>query len=600
MGKIAELPLRSALRQCRSALPMLCMFSFFINLLILTSPIYMMQTFDRVLANGRVETLVFLTLIAGVAVLTMGLLEAVRARILARIGRWFERKLAPDFIKASMRGAACGLGAGAQPLRDLSTIRSVLGGNGINSIFDAPWVPVFIAVIWLLHPWLGVIALVAAVILFCTALINEYASRLLLKESNQLAISTTSRAGAAIRNADVFHAMGMLPGFLATWADRHDRALDLQLKANDRNAALLGFSKFFRLFVQVSILGAGAYLVLLAELTPGGMIAASILLGRALAPVEQAIGAWRGLVAARDAYGRLQQLLETLPPRPPRMQLPAPQGQLAFENVFFVPKGRDQMVLQGLSFAVEPGEALGVLGPSAAGKSTLCRIAVGTWQPTRGRARLDGADLFDWPADELGRYLGYLPQNVELFVGTVRDNIARLSPSVDSEAVIEAATAAGIHEEILKLPEGYDTEIGEGGAFLSGGQRQRIALARAFYGKPRLIVLDEPNASLDSEGELALVAAIERAKSWGAAVVLVTHQPRVLSPVNKVLLLHEGRAAAFGTRDEVFSKLRPLRVAQGGKGDGGGSAPVVRAAPSDSRDATTPGRPDVGSSGAVP
>ncbi|WP_420347703.1 type I secretion system permease/ATPase [Pelagibius sp.] len=600
MGNAAELPLRSALRQCRAALPMLCMFSFFINLLVLTSPIYMMQTFDRVLASGRVETLILLTIIAGVAVLTMGLLEAVRARILARIGRWFERRLAPDFIRAGMRGMTCGLAGGAQSLRDLSTIRSVLGGNGINSVFDAPWVPVFIAVIWLLHPWLGVIALIAAAVLFCTALVNEYASRLLLKESNQLAISNTRRASAAIRNAEVFHAMGMLPGFLATWVDRHDQALDLQLRASDRNAALLGFSKFFRLFIQVSVLGAGAYLVLLAELTPGGMIAASILLGRALAPVEHAIGAWKGLVAARDAYGRLRQLLDSLPPRPPRMQLPAPRGQLTFENVILVPKGRDEMVLKGLSFAVEPGEALGIVGPSAAGKSTLCRVAVGTWQPTRGRARLDGADLFDWPTEALGRYLGYLPQNVELFAGTVRDNIARLSPRIDPEAVIEAAVAAGIHEEILRLPEGYDTEIGEGGAFLSGGQRQRIALARAFYGRPRLIVLDEPNASLDSEGERALIAAIERAKSWGAAVVLVTHQPRVLGPVSKVLLLREGRIEAFGKRDEVFSKLNPLRVAQGGKGDGRDTAGVAKATTPHGQSAPSPGQSGAGHGGARP
>ncbi len=562
----AGLPLRAALRQCRAAVPMLCLFSFSINLLILTSPIYMMQTFDRVLASGRVETLVVLTLIAGVAVLIMGVLEAVRARVLARVGGWFERRLAPEFIEASMRGAASGLLAGAQPLRDLSTIRGVLSGPGVGAMLDTPWVPVFLAVIWLLHPLLGTIATIAAIILFATALLNEHVSRVLLTESNKLAIATTRRADIAIRNADVFHAMGMLPGFLASWCGRHGQALDLQVQASDRNAALVGFSKFFRLFVQIAILGTGAYLVLQAELTPGGMIAASILLGRALAPVEHMIGGWKGLIAARDAYGRLRLLLDSAPPRPPRMQLPAPQGRLTLENVFFVPKNRDQMVLQGISFVIEPGEALAVIGPSAAGKSSLCKIAVGIWQPTRGHARLDGADLFDWPSEELGRHVGYLPQSVELFAGSVRDNIARLSPRYDAGAVVEAAKTAGVHELILRLPEGYETEIGEYGTFLSGGQRQRIALARAFYGKPRLIVLDEPNASLDSEGEQALIAAMQEAKDWGATVIVVTHQPRLLAPVDKVLLLREGRMEAFGLREEVFANLRPLRVAQGGKG----------------------------------
>ena len=584
MRREPEQPLRSAVRQCRKALPILCLFSFFINLLILTSPIYMMQTFDRVLASGRVETLVFLTLIAGVAVLVMGILETVRARILARVGRWFERNLAAESIESSMRGAASGLVGGAQSLRDLATIRGVLSGPGVNTIFDVPWAPVFITVIWSLHPWLGVIALIAAVLLFCTALVNEYVSRLLLRQSNQLAVSATRRAGAAVRNADVFHAMGMLPGFLAGWTERHDRALDLQLKASDRNAALIGFSKFFRLFVQIATLGAGAYLVLHAELTSGGMIAASILLGRALAPVEHTIGSWKGLVAARDAYGRLCALLERLPPRPQRLRLPAPRGRLTCENVTFVPQGREQLVLQGLSFVLEPGEALGVLGPSAAGKSSLCKIIVGTWQPTRGRARLDGADLFDWPSEDLGRYVGYLPQNVELFDGTVRDNIARLDPGFDSEAVVDAAMTAGVHEIILRLPEGYETEIGDGGAFLSGGQRQRIALARALYGRPRLVVLDEPNASLDSEGEQALVAAIDFAKGWGATVVIVTHQPRVLGPADKLLILREGRMEAFGPRDVVLSKLHPLKVAQGGQG----RSAVVKPDQREIRPATSP------------
>jgi ATP-binding cassette subfamily C protein EexD len=302
-------------------------------------------------------------------------------------------------------------------------------------------------------------------------------------------------------------------------------------------------------------------LVLQHELSAGAMIAASILMGRALAPVEQAIAGWKSFVGARDGYERLQRLLERLPPAPTAMPLPAPTGRLSCEQIVYVPRGRDTAVLQGLTFALQAGEALGVVGPSAAGKSTLCRILVGSWQPTRGHCRLDGADVFLWPSDQLGPFIGYLPQDVELFSGTVKDNIARLLPDPDPEAVVEAAMTAGVHEMILRLPKGYETEIGDGGSFLSGGQRQRIGLARALYGKPMLIVLDEPNASLDTEGEESLVNAMIKAKSWGATVVIVAHQPRILQPVDKVLLLRDGRAELFGPRDEVFAKLRPQRVA---------------------------------------
>jgi PrtD family type I secretion system ABC transporter len=309
------------------------------------------------------------------------------------------------------------------------------------------------------------------------------------------------------------------------------------------------------------ILAAGAYLVIESELTSGGMIAASILLGRALAPVEQTIGAWKGMMTARDAYERLKRLLERLPPPAMPMPLPAPKGRLSCEQVVYVPRGRDKPVLNGATFALEPGEALGIIGPSAAGKSTLCKILVGSWQPTRGAVRLDGADLFAWPAEQLGPHVGYLPQDVELFGGTVKDNIARLAADPDPEQVVEAAMTAGVHEIILRLPNGYETEIGERGSHLSGGQRQRIGLARALYGKPRLIVLDEPNASLDTEGEESLMKAMALAKAWGGTVIIVAHQPRVLKPVDKLLLLRDGRSEMFGPRDEVLAKLMPARPA---------------------------------------
>ncbi|TVR83169.1 MAG: type I secretion system permease/ATPase [Rhodospirillales bacterium] len=543
------------MKEVRSGLPLIALFSFFINLLILTSPIYMLQTYDRVLTSGRVETLVYMTIIAGIAVLVMGVLEMVRGHILGRLARWMERRLAPELIAASVRGALQGLAANAQSLRDLAVVRGFVGGTGINTVFDSPWVPIFIAVIWLMHPTLGLIALISALVLFAVALLNEYIARTPIREGQSLAIRNTHKADAAIRNANVFQAMGMLPAFLAGWSERNDRALDRQLTASDRNATLLGFSKFFRLFVQILILGAGAYLVLQAELTPGGMIAASILLGRALAPVEQAIGAWKGLIGARDSWDRLNRLVDAVPAPPPAMPLPPPKGDVSCEQVVFMQRGRDQPILNGVTFRLAPGEVLGIIGPSAAGKSTLCKLLVGSWQPTRGHVRLDGADVFQWPSEALGPFIGYLPQDVELFSGTVRENIARLRGDAGADAVVQAAVTAGCHEMILSLPRGYETEIGDDGWVLSGGQRQRIGLARALFGEPRLVVLDEPSASLDRDGESALINAIGAAKGWGATVVLVAHQPKILQPVEKIMLLQDGQIRMLGPRDDVLAKL---------------------------------------------
>lgn len=555
-------PLKSVAKQCRSALLVVGAFSLFINVLVLTSPIYMMQMYDRVLSSGRVETLVFLTLIAGIAILVMGALEVVRGRLLARIGGWLEKSLSSELIGSSLRSGLQGATASAQPLRDLATVRVFLGGTGVNAIFDAPWAPIFLAIIYWLHPVLGLIGIAAAVALLAIAVINEMWSRRLLKEAGQLTLANTQRADAAVRNGDVFHAMGMLDGFLFRWTARSEQALASQLQASDRSAVIIGTSKFFRIFVQILILGAGAYLVLQDQLTSGGMIAASILLGRALAPVDQSIGAWKSMVAARDAYDRIKRLLERFPPQPAVMPLPAPRGQLACEGVTYAVRGRDKPILNQVTFTLSPGDVLGVIGPSAAGKSTLCKILVGTWVPSRGHARLDGADLCSWPPAQLGQFIGYLPQDVELFSGSIRDNIARLLPDPDPSAVVEAARIAGVHEMILRLPNGYESEIGEGGSFLSGGQRQRIGLARALFGQPQLIVLDEPNASLDAEGEESLIAAIRAASAWGATVVIVAHASRVLQPANKLLFMRDGRSELFGDRDAVLAKLRPVPLAR--------------------------------------
>jgi PrtD family type I secretion system ABC transporter len=551
-------PLDRALRELRPGFATLVLFSCGINLLILASPLYMWQIYDRVLASGRVETLIFLTLITAVALLGLGALDAVRGHILGRLGRWLDRRLTPDLITASLRRTLHGDPAGGQALRDLATVRNFLAGPGVSALLDAPWAPVFVVMIALMHPLLGLVALTAAFALLALAVVNEAASRRLLGDAAQQTICAMQRAEAAIRNADVIQAMGMRRDFIRRWSALNEAALALQLEAGDRNATLVGFSKFLRMFVQILILGVGAYLVLQSELTSGGMIAASILLGRALAPIEQSIAAWKVLVAARDARDRLSALLARLPPESQGMRLPTPCGRLSCEQVVYSPPGRVEPVLRGVSFAIAPGTGLGIVGPSAAGKSSLCKILVGTWQPTRGSARLDGADLFAWNADQVGRHIGYLPQDVELFAGTVGENIARLHADPDPDAVVAAAQAAGVHEMILALPQGYDTEIGEAGGHLSGGQRQRIGLARALYGRPCLVVLDEPNASLDWEGETALLGALFTAKAWGATVVIVAHQPRILAPVDQLLLLRQGAVEAFGPRDEVLERMRRL------------------------------------------
>ncbi|MEE9194578.1 MAG: type I secretion system permease/ATPase [Alphaproteobacteria bacterium] len=555
-------------RSCLRALVWLLLFSLGINLLILASPIYMMQVFDRVLASGRVETLILLTVIAGIAVFVMGIVETARGRFLIRVGNWLDHRLSGHVIASALTARLAGHAGSAQPLRDLATLRSTMASPSVNAVIDTPWVPAFIVIIWLMHPLLGLIALGAAIVLFAVALVNELVSRNALRRAGQFSIAATQSVESALRNAEVVQALGMLPALLGRYGDTNAKALTSQRQAGDRGAAMVGLSKSLRLFVQIVILGSGAWLVLQGQLTSGGMIAASILLGRALAPVEQSIGAWRQLVGARDAWQRLTRLLAEVPPQAKGMSLPVPQGELACQQMTFVPAGNENPILRDITFDLAAGEVLGIIGPTAAGKSSLCKVVTGAWKPTRGHARLDGADISSWHADELGAHLGYLPQDVELFAGTVSENIARLAQEPDAAAVVAAAKTAGVHDIILSLPKGYDTEVGEAGSFLSGGERQRVGLARAFYGRPKLIVLDEPNASLDSAGEEALVEAILAAKEWESTVLLVTHQPSILLSVDKLMVLQEGRIQAFGPRDEILNKLRqapaPAQIPAGG------------------------------------
>jgi ATP-binding cassette subfamily C protein/ATP-binding cassette subfamily C exporter for protease/lipase/ATP-binding cassette subfamily C protein EexD len=561
MGERTEpTPLQAALREARRGLAVVGALSLFLNLLVLVLPLYMFQVFDRVLPSGHVETLIALTVVAAFALLVFGMLEVIRRQALLRIGIWLDRRLCEPVLAASVGEGLGGRANGGQPLRDLAQLRGFIGSESVFPIFDAPWTLVFIAVIWLLHPWLGALALASSVVLFALALCNELVMREPLKLANERWMAAQWRGETAVRNAEVVHAMGMLPALLRGWHSDNDQVLGQHALAGDRGAVMVGIAKFLRLFVQIGVLGLGAYLVLKGELTGGGMIAGSILLSRALAPVEQAIGAWKGLVAARASYDRLQLLLRRYPERAPALRLPAPEGRVSAERLAF--KAADgRVILKNVTFELPAGEVLAVIGPSGSGKSTLCRLITGVWPPASGSVRLDDAEVHTWDRADFGRHVGYLPQEVALFAGTVADNIARMADAPD-EAVIDAARRAGGHEMILRLPAGYATEIGPQGAVLSGGQRQWIGLARAMFGDPCLIVLDEPNASLDQAGEAALVEAIGRLKAHRTTVILVAHRPSLLVDVDKLLVMRDGAGVLFGPRDEILPRLMVQRQAR--------------------------------------
>jgi ATP-binding cassette subfamily C protein/ATP-binding cassette subfamily C exporter for protease/lipase/ATP-binding cassette subfamily C protein EexD len=548
-------PLQTALRKVRGGFFAVAFFSFFLNLLMLATPLYMLQVFQRVLSSGHLETLFYLTVVTIFALLILGMLYTIRSQILSHVSGWLSSAVSGDLISAGLKQSLQGKANGAQPLRELSQMQSFIGGTGITALFDSPWVPVFIAVIWVLHPWLGVLALVSAVALFVIALINELMTRQPQRDAQQQQSQALQFADTSMRNAEVVHAMGMLPVLLDRWHSLHGKSLDEQRKASGRSATLMGLSKFLRLSVQVGVLGLGAMLVLAGELTPGQMIAASILLGRALAPVEQSIAAWRGFVNARASHDRLQELLEAMPEVASAIELPTPEGRIEVENAGFRPAGAEKPILRGVSFSLDPGEVLAVIGPSAAGKSTLCRLLVGVWPPTVGAVRLDAAEVHAWDREQFGRHVGYLPQDVELFAGTVRENIARMHETHDDAEVIEAAKLADVHEMVLRLPNGYDTQIGVGGALLSAGQRQRVGLARALFRRPRVVVLDEPNANLDRLGEAALMRALKTLRENGTTVIMVVHHASMIKEVDKLLLLREGGVEAFGPRKDVLAHL---------------------------------------------
>jgi PrtD family type I secretion system ABC transporter len=548
--------LKGSLQALRKGFFAVIGFSFAINLLMLASPLYMLQVYDRVLTSQSMDTLLWLTVIIGVALLTMGVLEAVRTSLMVRLSSWLEVKLSGTLLGASVFGhLRYGAQADVQGLRDLATFRTFFTGPGVFPIMDFPWTPLYFGVIFMLHPVLGWVAVGGAVVLFIVAILNEVTTRKPLQTASKENILALSQANAAVRNADVIEAMGFLPNLVKRWNTRNAKTLENQAMASHRSAVFTSTSKFLRLALQTAMLGGGAYFAVAGEMTAGSMIAASILVGRALAPIDQAINSWKGAVAARGAYQRIRDILSKTPIRGLAMPMPAPLGKLSVEKLTFSFPGSRKALLRSIEFQLEPGDLLGLIGPSGAGKTTLSRILLGNLIPMQGHARLDGMDMALWEPEDRGRHVGYLPQDVELFAGTIRENIARMSEG-DPEIVTAAAKLAGVHELISRMPQGYDTDIGEGGMSLSGGERQRVALARALYGNPKLVVLDEPNASLDSVGEQSLLNALMALKAQHVTQVVISHRSGLLKHADKILVLNDGGVEAFGPRDEVFQHLK--------------------------------------------
>jgi ATP-binding cassette subfamily C protein PrsD len=570
----ARSELSAALYSCRGAFAGIGIMSGVLNVLALTGSFFMLEVYDRVLPSRSVPTLIGLIIIAAILYACHGLLDLIRGRILVRIGGVIDDALSGrvyDLVaRLPLRGR--NQSRGLQPIQDLDQVRSFLSGVGPAALFDLPWMPFYLMICFLFHFSLGIATTIGSVILIAMTLATEIFTRQPVRVATALGFERNTLAEATRRNAEVLHAMGMAGRMGAVWGATNSKFMDASQRGADVGGGLASASRALRLLVQSLVLAIGAYLVIEQKASAGIIIAASIISARALAPVEQAIGQWRGFIAARQSWRRLNELLIALPPESLSMQLPAPASELLVENLAVVPPSGRNTVVQGVSFRLQAGNGLGIIGPSGSGKSSLVRALVGAWLPIRGTIRLDGAALEQWSSEQLGRHIGYLPQDVELFAGTVAQNISRFDPNSDPMAIIAAAKTAGVHELILRLPDGYETQIGEGGAALSAGQRQRIGLARALYGEPFLVVLDEPNSNLDMEGDEALAQAVLSVRKRGGILVIVAHRAAALSAVDLVLVMGEGRPQALGPRDEVMSKL--FRRVQAVPTPAAGAAPV--------------------------
>lgn len=561
-------PVRSELAQalaaCRGAFYGTAVISGMSNVLMLTGAMFMLEIYDRVLPSRSMPTLVGLLALAAGLYAALGLLDAIRGRILVRIGGSLDEALSGRVYDTLIRQP---LRAGApndntQPLRDLDAIRSYLSGLGPVALFDLPWIPLYLAICFVFHPLIGFTALAGAIVLIALTLLIEILMRAPTKAATEAAIQRNWLAEASRRNSEALIAMGMAGRLAARWNEANQKYMRSQREASDLGGGLGAISKVLRMMLQSAVLAVGAYLVIHQEASAGIIIAGSILSARALAPVDLAIAHWKGFVTARQSWQRLNKLLAVSPKQTAPMQLQPPVQRLSIENVSGAPPGVPKLVVQDVAFHLEAGQGLGIIGPSGSGKSSLARLLVGVWQPLRGNVRLDGAALNQWSPDALGRHIGYLPQDVELLAGTVAQNIARFEPEADNDAVIAAAKAVGVHDLIVRLPSGYDTPIGEQGSALSAGQAQRIALARAVYRDPFLVVLDEPNSNLDSEGEEALTKAIMGVRERMGIVIVVAHRPSAIAGVDQLLMMNQGRMQAFGPKDEILSKVlqRPLAM----------------------------------------
>jgi len=530
-------------------------FSAAINFLMLALPIYTLQVLDRVVSSNSIETLVMLTIVIMGLFVAFTFFSYIRSATLILIGKWFDRKIGEDLLSSSIATSSIMPGiSGSQNLRDMNTLKSFLTGAGVTSIADAPWAIIFIVVLYMINFWPATIALGGGILLFLLAILNEKIVSKGMREANEKNIRNLHYVEASTRNSEVIEAMGMTSAVSALWMKNNKEVLDTQTISSSRSALITSLAKFIRMVLQIAIMAVGALLVINQELSVGGIIACSILSGRALAPFEGAIASWQGIRNAKDAYIRLNKAIDATPQRQQAMNLPTPEGHLSVEKVVYAPPGSQAPILKGIGFQLVAGDSLGMIGPSAAGKSTLAKLIVGVYKANSGEVRLDGADVYTWNRDDFGQHVGYLPQDVELFNASIRDNIARLREDANDEDIINAAKMCGAHDLILRLPNGYDTVIGVGGNKLSAGQRQRIGLARAFFGNPKLVVLDEPNSNLDDVGESALATTLKNAKAKNITVIVIAHRPSILNFVDKVLVLRDGMVGEFGTSQEILQK----------------------------------------------
>ena len=553
--------LLSARRESRTLYWMVALFSFFVNMLMLTGPLYMLNVYDRVLGSRSLETLIALSVLVGFLYACMGILDFVRGRVMGRIGAQFQAKMDRRVFSAVLKATTLNRAPreAATGLRDLEAVQRLITSPALMALFDLPWAPLFFVGIFIFHPMMGVLALVGAAALILVALVNQASTKGPLQDANA-ATFTSEQLGAQIRGeSEMVHSLGMRGSAFDRWQIARGASLDATIAATDASGTFTSMTKAFRLFLQSAMLGLGAYLVLQGELTPGAMIAGSILLGRGLAPIEMIVNQWAVYQKGREGWGKLAILLGAIMPEPKRTNLPKPTARLVADQVTMLPPGGQQATLRAISFAVEPGQAVGIIGTSGAGKSTLARALTGVWKPVGGKIRLDGAALDQYDPDVLGQHIGYLPQRVQLFDGTIKENIARMSLTPDDAKVVEAAKKADAHEMILRLPDGYDTRVAANGGLLSGGQIQRIGLARAMYGDPVVLVLDEPNSNLDNTGSAALNSAVEQQKAAGGIVFVMAHRPDAIFHCDTLLVLEDGTKRAYGPKDEVLKQVTKNR-----------------------------------------